>query len=87
MYDNPKLTSPAPMRFNGATGTLRPTNWALICIGPSTKNGTLNDAGVHVDFRGFINNEQMWNLMTAGDVFEYDPSNGTRSSGNIWRTQ
>lgn len=87
--DLPDVIAPAPMRFNGPTGRVVNAEWALLSAGPDqsfvpTKNPH-NEKEPYVSYQFFMD-KQDWQGMLDGVFCTYDPTNGTLSEGDLWRT-
>ena len=81
------VVCPAPMRFNGPTGPVYPAEWAMLSPGPDRTFQVNDPAGGDpwVSYQ-FFQTHHHWAGLLEGRHHLYDPSNGTVSAGDIWRT-
>jgi hypothetical protein len=80
------VVDPAPMRLNGPDGPVYEAHWALLSPGPDRWFEVINPAGdPWVSFL-FLETHDNWNAMLEGRHSLYDPTNGSISAGDIWRT-
>jgi len=67
------------MRFNGPNGRLLTVQWSLTSPGPDRQFREHAHVEVMPSYQSMAAN------MLNGVTHLYDPSNGSRSLGNIWR--
>ncbi|MCE5229354.1 type II secretion system GspH family protein [bacterium] len=87
--DLPDVVAPAPMRFNGPGGQVVYAEWALLSAGPDqsfvVRENPHDEKDPYVSYQFFMD-KQDWQGMLDGVFSTYDPTNGTVSEGDIWRT-
>ena len=76
---------PVLFRFNGDTTRTFAATWSLTSPGPSIdKSDPVSGGGTNA-YPRTIWFAYYYAFYTSGKVFTYDPSNGTRSLGHLWR--
>lgn len=78
--------APAPLRLNGPTGPVYRCDWAMLSPGPDRTFTVVTPDGEHYASFQYLATQREWLAMKAGIHSIYDPSNGTVSGGDIWRT-
>jgi type II secretion system protein G len=88
----PQVVSPAPMRFNGPGAPVILATWAMLSPGPDRSFEVPNPDSVDPPWdsswvsTNFMQQHRDWDAMMHGRHSIYDPTNGTNSGGDIWRT-
>jgi len=83
----PPLSLIAPLKFSGPESRIYLCYWALTSPGPDRQDDDplLSNPSSSMGPRRLIAATNGWNQHCAGNLYFYDPSNGTVSRGNIWR--
>ena len=83
------LVAPAPLKFNGSESRIYLCNWAVTSPGPDRIEGDpqLDNPSLTREPKQLITNpgDACWKAHMNGQLYFYDPTNGTASRGNIWR--